>query len=1063
MSISILYARPFDCKFAHITTGDGLSSNVVYHVLQDRRGFMWFATSEGLCRYDGYSIKEYVYSPLDSTSISSSWCSELYEDHLGYIWIGTVYGGLNRFDPTTEKFIHFKNDPDDSTTINAYVVFGISQDSRGAFWLGTWNGLDRLVISRDPQTNEEQFEFTHYQHDPKNLNSLSDNRIWHIFLDKFDILWISTQDSGLVKFDIANEMFTRYQHDPDNPNSISFDRVRYVYEDPLGNGDILWVGTLGGLNKFDKSTDKFVRFLHDDDNNFSLSDNGVVPIFRDSKGNLWIGTRGGLNIYDEENETFYHCEYDTTNVKSISSDFVYSICEDRNGVLWFGTINGGVDRLLNERKKFNVFEGTAKNSKFKELKSMYIIYEDSDGILWFGTEFGLYQFDRTKEQIVHYKHDPENENSLIFNSVYSIFEEPNCMDKTLWIACYGGGLDRLTLHKNEQTGEEIPYFKHFTHDPNDPSSISSDCVYKIFQDGTGKLWIATCDGLNYFDRQNEKFARYFHDPDNHTSLSHNRVNVIHQSPRDSTNILWIGTSAGLNKFYTDKHEFIRYTHNKVDSNSINYDFICSICRNLTAEGDILWIGTFGGGLERFDIETEQFTHFTSDDGLNSNQIYSIIEDIHGYLWLSTLKGISRFDPRTATFINYNRDDGILEHIHYSESHYVTNDGKIYISGGSGFISFYPDSIEENSFIPPIVITDFKVFNKTVQLGKSITAIERIDLSHRQNFFSFEFAALDYTNPKKNQYAYKLDGVDADWIYCGDRRQAFYTNIRPGEYRFRIKGSNNDGIWNEEGESIRLRIIPPFWMTTWFRTLMVIIFLVSLVSFYEMRMSILMKEKKLQQSFSQRLIEDLEKGRKRFAGELHDSLGQNLLIIKNELQQIISKFSDQILLENELNTVSSLVSESIDEIRQIATDLHPHHLDRLGLKKAIEALLYKFVHSTDIEFIIDMDEIDELFPKSFEIHIFRLIQEGLSNIVKHADATIVHIEIKNKVKYAQIIIGDNGKGFNVKLYQSGKVEYQGFGLTGMSERIKILEGKLKIDSNPGKGTKIIIQIPIDIKT
>jgi len=682
-SNGIIHSQTQDIKFEHITTEDGLSSNVVYHILQDRKGFMWFATNDGLCRYDGYSIKEYKYSPLDSNCISSSWCSELYEDRSGNIWIGIVYSGLNRFDPTTERFTHFMHDPDNPNKINAYVVFGICEDSSGALWLGTWNGLDKLVIKKDPKTSKEKFEFTHYQHNPKDSNSLSDNRIWHLYLDKSNILWISTHERGLDKFDINNEKFTHYKYDPANPNSISFDRVRYVYEDPLGNGEILWIGTLGGLNKFDKKTEKLIRYVPDPNNKNSLCDNDVVAIYRD-KGNLWIGTRGGLNIFNATNEIFRHYKHDPSNVNSISNNFIYSICKDRSRVLWFGTINGGVNKLSNERKKFSAYEGVSKNAKFKELRGMFSIHEDKEGMLWFGTEYGLYRFDRINEKITHYKHDPKNKNSLSYNQVYSIYEDFHYVDKTLWIACYGGGLDRLKIVEDEKSGNEIIHFEHFTHDPSDSNSISSNLVYKIFEDNSGKLWIATFKGLNYFDRKNEIFTRYEHDPNNPSSLSHYRVNVIYQSPHDSSNILWIGTADGLNKFYTDKNVFERFTHDPGDSNSLAHNFIYSICASSQDENNVLWIGTFGGGLNKFDVEKKKFDHFTEKDGLNNNTICSIVEDDNGYLWLSTIKGISRFDPQSKTFKNYSGNDGIIEGIHYSGSYFKSNSGEIFFSGGRGY-------------------------------------------------------------------------------------------------------------------------------------------------------------------------------------------------------------------------------------------------------------------------------------------------------------------------------------------------------------------------------------------
>lgn len=1058
--IGIIHAFPQDLEFEYITTEDGLSSNTVYHILQDKRGFIWFGTSDGLCRYAGHTIKEYKHNPDVPYSISSSWCSELFEDRAGNIWIGTHAGGLNQFDPITERFIHFKHTFDDSNKIIDDNVLGICEDSSGAFWIGTSNGLDKLVIRNDPLTDDRTYQFTHYQHEYKNINTLSDNQIWHLYLDDSNVLWISTGNGGLDRFDIATETFAHFRHDPADPHSISSNKVRYVYEDPIYDGNVLWIGTHGGLNKLNKTTKKFTRFLHDPDNNHSLSHNIALTIQRDMNGVLWIGTRSGLNILDESNGVFYHYKYNPTDINSLSNDFIYSMCEDRNGSLWFGTINGGVNKLVSMRKEFNLYKNRLREAECDGVLDIRAIYEDNDGLLWIGTECGLNRYDRDSGKLLHFQHEPDNHNSLIYDKVYSIYEDTTYTTKTLWIGCYGGGLDRLTIRRAKYSDDEITRFEHFTHDPYNPQSISSNFVDKIFKDKSGRLWIATYDGLNYFDPVQETFIRYRYDPNDPYSISHNRVTVIHQSPHDSSHILWIGTECGLNKFYTDKNMFIHYLHDPADSNSLSHNYIYSLYANADDKRHRLWIGTFGGGLNEFDIDREKFTRFDTDDGLNSNAIACILEDDNGVLWLSTIKGISCFDLQSMTFRNYATDDGILEGIYYPMTGFKNSRGEIFFGGGQGLISFYPDSIKVNSLVPPIMITDFKVFDKPIELSQSITLIEQINLTYKQDYFSFEFSALDYVNPKKNQYAYKLEGLQNDWNYCSNRRIAYYNNISPGEYRFRVKGSNNDGIWNEEGTSVKIIITPPFWMASWFKVAIGIIFMTGLIAFYKMRVSILKKEKRIQQSISSRLIEELEKARKRMAGELHDGLGQNLMIIKNEIQHIISKSSSQKNSNGELDEVSSLISESINEVREIAADLHPHQLDRLGLKKAIESIIYKCIHSSDIDFIIEIDEIDDLFPKNLEIHIFRIIQEGLTNIVKHANASIVKILFKTKQNRAYITISDNGIGFDFRSYQSGRTYNQGFGLAGMVERVKILRGKLDIDSDHKKGTTINVQIPIN---
>lgn len=434
-------------------------------------------------------------------------------------------------------------------------------------------------------------------------------------------------------------------------------------------------------------------------------------------------------------------------------------------------------------------------------------------------------------------------------------------------------------------------------------------------------------------------------------------------------------------------------------------------------------------------------------------------DNYGYLWISTRKGLSKFTPQTETFKNYTNEDGILEGITYPGSFFESKRGEVFIGCGRGFIAFYPDSIIHNMQPPKIVITDFKVFNKSVKLPKSIVMLDKIELSHEQNFFSFEFSALDYTNPEMNQYAYKLTGIQKEWVYSGSRRYANYTNINPGKYTFQVIGANYEGAWSDSGASIKISVMPPYWMTSWFKMLLAFIFVTGIIALYKIRVSILKREKHIQQAFSRRLIEEIEKGRKRIAGELHDSLGQNLLFIKNEMQQIIGKLSNTNRAKDDLMNVSSLVSESINEIREISTNLHPHQLDRLGLKNAIESMARKFMHSIRIKILTDIDDLGKFAYETTEIHIFRIVQEALTNIIKHANATEVTITIKKKIKYSYISVKDNGVGFNYTKDQTENSIAKGFGLTGIAERVKILNGKLIIKSSENSGTDIQVIIPL----
>ncbi|MCI0493976.1 histidine kinase, partial [candidate division KSB1 bacterium] len=630
--ISSLYSQTDDLKFERITTEQGLASNTVFDILQDRYGFMWFGTNDGLCRYDGYNIKIYRYDPLDSNSISSSWASRLYEDRAGNIWIGTVRGGINKFDPATEKFVSYQHEEDDPHSLSDDTAFGICQDTSGTIWIGTWKGLDELVINSDVDSNNQRAKFIHYQNDPDNPNSLSDPRIWHIYIDQSNVIWIATQDGGLNKFDITTEQFTHYKHDPQNPHSISNNCVRYSYEDPEGDENILWIGTKSGLNKFNKTTEIFTRFQHNPDDSTSLTDNVVVRIRRANNGTLWIGTAKGLNKFippakpDSSPPRFIHYQHDEANLSSLSHNFVYSIFEDRSGVLWLGTIGGGVNKISREQKKFLI------NNR---LGGVTTLFEDSDGMIWSGTTNGLARYDPSENDVVRYQNILGNENSLLYNNVHFILEDPYYPEKTLWIACYGGGLDRLV---EKDDGQSLQ-FTHFKHDPVDSLSINSECVDMLYFDDWGRMWIGTCEGLNLFNRSTETFTYFEHDPNNPYTLSSKWVTSICQTVADS-NVLWVGTENGFNKFLISENIFIRYRHDPADPNSLAHDYIQAVHEDSYHQGKVVWIGTFGGGLDKFDSETEKFTRFTEEHGLINNTIASIVEDDSFNLWISTKKGVS---------------------------------------------------------------------------------------------------------------------------------------------------------------------------------------------------------------------------------------------------------------------------------------------------------------------------------------------------------------------------------------------------------------------------------------
>jgi two-component sensor histidine kinase/ligand-binding sensor domain-containing protein/PAS domain-containing protein len=837
------YAQESTTQFHHIIAAQGLSQSSIYCILQDHEGFMWFGTQDGLNKYDGYNFTVYTYNEFDPKSLSDNLITTIYEDKSGIIWVGTDSGGLNKFNRETESFTHYTHNSNQPDTLGANRVLSIYEDEPGTLWIGTdGGGLNKF----NPKTEQ----FTHYTHNTDDLGSLNNDTVLAIYEDSLGSLWIGTDGGGLNKFNPETGHFTHYTHDLTNPHSLSSNTVLSIYEDQTGK---LWFGTNGGgLNEFNRQTENFTHYLPNPEHPDSLNHNTVSAIAEDHFGNLWLGTTSwyvhsygtALDKFDPKTKQFTHYIHDPANPNSLSDNIVGFVFKDNSGILWVGTGFGGVNKLDLKSPKFEHYHHNPSNPNNLSDNRIMSIYEDQEGVVWIGTvNGGLDKFEPQTGKFTHYRHDSNNPNSLISDNVWSIYEDSAGM---LWIGTFGSGLDKFDRKKG--------IFTHFQHNPNHPSSLSENTVTSIYEDNSGTLWIGTFGGgLNKFNKKTEQFSQYTHQLDNPNSLSDNSITLIYE---DKSGTLWIGTFAGgLNRFDSKTGHFKPYKNDPNNSNSLSYDRIISIYEYPSGT---LWIGTLGGGLDKFDVATETFKHYTERDGLPNNAVIGILGDDAGNLWISTDKGLSKFNPKTETFRNYDVGDGLQGNEFNGVKAYLkTKDGQMFFGGLNGFNTFYPDQVKDNPHIPPIVITNFQKFNKDVKLDTAISSTKEIKLSYKDNFFSFEFAALDYTNPSKNQYAYKLEGFDKDWIYSGTRRYASYTNLDGGTYTFRVKGSNNDGIWNEEGTSIKIIITPPPWKTWWAYMLYIIALISGVYGYVQWKTKAQAKENALLRENEQKLHQFLE--------------------------------------------------------------------------------------------------------------------------------------------------------------------------------------------------------------
>jgi len=801
-----------DIKFERISIEQGLSQSSVLCILQDSKGFMWFGTEDGLNRYDGYSFRVHKHVPEDLNSLSNNIVRSIYEDQSGALWIGTD-GGLNKFDRKNGQFIRYQNDPNDPHSLSDNYVTSIYEDQSGMLWIGTDGGLNKF--------DRENGQFIRYQNDPNDPHSLSDNYVTSIYEDRAGVIWIGTHGGGFSRFDRETEHFSHYQfsyyqNDPHDPNSLSHHTVSSIREDQAG---VLWIGTWGGgLNKFDRETEEFVHYQADPNDPHSLSDDDIFSIHENQAGGLWIGTGGGLDKLDRETDQFIHHQNDPNDPHSLSDNVVWSIYEDQAGVLWIGTY-GGLNKFDQERKKLVHYQATPNDAHGLSDNYVTSIYEDRAGVIWIGTHSGgLNRFDRKNGQFIHYQNNPNDPYSLSYGEIRSIYED---QAGVIWIGT-DGGLNKF----DRKNGQSIRYQA----DPDDPHSLSGNDIFSIHEDQAGGLWIGTGGGLDKLDRETEQFIHYQNDPNDPHSLGHNYVFSIYE---DRAGGLWIATyGGGLDKFDRETKQFSHYRNNPIDPRSLSNNKVLSVCED---QAGVLWIGTHGG-LNKFDRATETFTHYREKDGLPNDVIHGILEDNQGYLWLSTNKGLSKFDPRTETFRNYDTRDGVQSNEFSGGACHKSSSGEMFFGGINGFNAFYPESVsaKDNPYIPPVVLVSLTQSGEDVDTGQAVESVQEVTFHWPNNFFEFEFAALSYSQPDKNQYAYMLEEFEEDWNYIGTRRFGRYTNLPGGMYTLRMKGSNNDGVWNKEGVSVTITIVPPFWETWWFRGIVALVLVGSVIGGYRLR-------------------------------------------------------------------------------------------------------------------------------------------------------------------------------------------------------------------------------------
>jgi len=881
--------------FDHITTEQGLPTDAAEAVVEDSRGFMWFGTQGGLCRYDGYSMLVYKKDDLDSTSISDNFTlpGMILEDRWRKTLLIACRNGLNAYNISTGRFTRFAADSTNPYALIDSDITSLCQDRTGRLWIGTANGLNEMIVDSGGYV-----KFLRHAYDSGDTNSLFQRTIVALCEGDDGVIWIGTS-RGLGRFDTKTNKFTRVSFtDRDAPDQ-SANRIQAISRDRNG---ILWLGTRGGVIRYDPRTASFRQIRHDPTTPHSPSSNRIIALAVDDDGILWVGTAdAGLNALDTQTGQCIRFAHNPTNPGGLSDNSVNDVYRDSKGSIWVATISGGINKYERGKRQCTHIRREPGNPSSLSCDNIWQMVEDKQGSVWIGTSEGLNVYDRRTGKFSHYFHDPFNERSLSHPFALTLF---NDTDGSIWV----GGREGLT-RINPQTGSITRHYN----EPFPPHNNSRNKISGIHRDPNGTLWVATSGGPGIVNLKEKRFDDF---------LYHGYTTQI-LGDRDGRT-LWVATDGdGLVKIDLQTRQFRLFSHDPHDPTSISHNTVIELREDPNEPDRILWLVTFGGGLNRFDKSSGTFTRFMEKDGLADNLVQSMTFDGHGHLWLGTAKGLSRFDPKTGVFRNYDTRDGITGAEVNMHSLLRVSTGEIFAGTTKGLTIFHPDGMRDNTTIPPIVVTDFKITNKSVlpggphsPLSEMITETKQLVLSYSDNMITFEIAALDYVMPEKNQYAYKLQGFDKDWIHSGNVRTATYTNLDPGEYVFHVKGSNNDGIWNEEGTSLSIVITPPWWRTTWAYLAYAVIIGTILYSVYRVRVNRLRLVHTLQlEHLEATKMHEVDEIKTRFFTNISHEFRTPLTLILGPARQLLEQFDNE-----DITTNADLIHRSARKLNRLVDEL-----------------------------------------------------------------------------------------------------------------------------------------------
>jgi signal transduction histidine kinase/ligand-binding sensor domain-containing protein len=1043
-------------KFDHLTVNDGLSSNRIRCLYKDSKGYLWMGTDVGLDKYDSYQVKQYRNVENQPETISNDILTGIYEDLNKNLWIGT-YNGLNLYDPAKDNFRVFKKEPGDTNSLNSNCITGIAEDKKGNLWVESDGNCLNKWIPETQQFVRYQFESYKGYLNPRPSKMLA--------IDSKGNLWLVSLSSGIYRFETESEKFTKFIDPASEQGALCY---KSIYID---NQDKIWISTDGnGFMSFDPVTAVFEHFGSKGDGK-GTNQNLILDILPENDRYLLLAVdQGGINRFDKVTRTFEYIVYDQTNEEGLNNNGIWCLHKDNEGILWVGTSGGGINYLNPKNERFKLFRHNNNNPKSLSYNFTGCFFEDHLGLIWVGTDGGgLNIYDPKTGSFKIFKHDPSDPYSISGDVIRGIAEDK---DHDIWIGTWDAGLNRY----DRKTGRFIRYMP----DDKNPNSISGKTIYNIIIDHNNTIWISLYNiGIDLFDKEKGVIRRFRPSSDKLNSISGVNSWFFFE---DAENKMWICTVNGLNLYDSLTNSFMVFHFPDNDLGAFYKDKL-----------GYIWVGSNTKGLFMCNQDGTILKTFDTGNILPNNRIHAITQDNKGNIWISSNFGITRLNTEIQSVRNYSKEDGLQGDQFYQQSFLKTRSGELYFGGYNGFNAFNPDSLRDNDFVPPVYITDFQIFNKPVtyagagaQFQTHISEAKQINLNWRQSVFSFSFAAINYTHPKKNQYAYIMEGFEKEWnLTDASRRYVTYTNLDPGEYTFRVKASNNDQVWNEKGVSLQIVILPPWWRRLWFRLTVISIgvFVITAIVLSRFRQ---LKNQKIH----------LEKSVELKTAEL------------NELNASKDKFFSIIAhdLKNPFNTIigfSEILSEEIGSGNQVKSIEYANLIKSSAVQtfRLLENLL-EWANSQTKKISYNPSDINlrELFTEDFNILNDMASRKNITlkilipeNLMIRADRNMIKTVVRNLIsnaikftakggtveanavvsrKQVEISVSDNGIGMtkeimaklfriDAKLSTRGTENEKGTGL-GLflcKEFVEKHGGRISVESEPGNGSVFRIVLPV----